>query len=38
VAVSLQKIRTDAATKDWFRSVGRQKDQYQGIWIVSSRR
>jgi len=35
VAVSLQKIRTDPATKDWFRSVGRQKDQYQGIWIVS---
>jgi len=35
VAVSLQKIRTDPATKDWFRSVGRQKDQYQGVWIVS---
>jgi hypothetical protein len=35
VAVSLQKIRTDPATKDWFRAVGRQKDQYQGVWIVS---
>jgi hypothetical protein len=35
VAFSLQKIRTDATTKDWFRSIGRQKDQYQGIWIVS---
>jgi hypothetical protein len=35
VAVSLQTIRTDPATKEWFRSVGRQKDQYQGIWIVS---
>ena len=35
MAVSLQKIRTDPATKDWFRSVGRQKDQYQGVWIVS---
>src|SRR5262245_45614387 len=35
VAVSLQTIRTDPATKDWFRSVGRQKDQYQGVWIVS---
>ena len=31
----MQKIRTDPATKDWFRSVGRQKDQYQGVWIVS---
>ena len=35
VAVSLQKIRTDPATRDWFRAVGKQKDQYQGIWIVS---
>jgi len=35
VAVSLQKIRTDPATKDWFRAVGKQKDQYQGVWIVS---
>jgi hypothetical protein len=35
VAFSLQKIRTDPNTKDWFRSIGRQKDQYQGIWIVS---
>ena len=35
MAVSLQKIRTDPATKDWFHSVGRQKDQYQGVWIVS---
>jgi hypothetical protein len=35
VAISLQKIRTDRDTKDWFRSIGRQKDQYQGIWIVS---
>ena len=35
MAVSLQKIRTDPATKDWFRSVGKQKDQYQGVWIVS---
>ena len=35
MAVSLQRIRTDPAAKDWFRSLGRQKDQYQGVWIVS---
>jgi hypothetical protein len=35
VAISLQKIRTDPATRDWFREVGKQKDQYQGVWIVS---
>jgi hypothetical protein len=35
VAVSLQKIRTDPTIKDWFRAVGKQKDQYQGVWIVS---
>jgi hypothetical protein len=35
VTISLQKIRTDPTTKDWFHSIGRQKDQYQGIWIVS---
>jgi hypothetical protein len=35
VAVSLQKIRTDPATKDWFHAVGKQKDQYQGVWIVT---
>ena len=35
MAISLQKLRIDPAAKDWFRSIGRQKDQYQGIWIVS---
>src|SRR5262249_49850796 len=32
---SVEGMGSDAATKDWFRSVGRQKDQYQGVWIVS---
>ena len=35
MAVNRNKIRTDPDTRDWFRSVGKQKDQYQGIWIVS---
>lgn len=33
--MSLQRIRTDPSTRDWFRAIGKQKDQYQGIWIVS---
>ena len=36
VFVNLVKIRTDPDTKDWFRLIGSQYDQYQGIWVVSS--
>jgi hypothetical protein len=36
VAVNLSKIRRDPTTGDWFRSIQRQQDQYQGIWIVSA--
>ena len=36
VAVNLVKIRTDPDTKDWFRSIQLQQDQYQGIWIVTA--
>jgi hypothetical protein len=35
VAVNLARIRSAAETKDFFRSVQRQKDQYQGIWVVA---
>lgn len=35
VAVNLAKIRTSPDTKEFFRSVQRQKDAYQGLWIVS---
>ena len=36
VAVNLYKVRrAKDAGGDLFRSVQRQKDQYQGIWIVS---
>lgn len=36
MAVDLKKIRTDPGTGDWFRSIQRQQEQYQGIWIVSA--
>ena len=36
VAVNLSKIRRDPTTGDWFRSIQRQQDQYQGIWVVSA--
>ena len=36
VAVNLYKVRrAKDAGGDLFRSIQRQKDQYQGIWIVS---
>jgi hypothetical protein len=36
VAVDLKMIRTDPDTRDWFRAIQRQQEQYQGIWIVSA--
>lgn len=35
MAVNLAAIRSAAQTRDFFRSVQRQKDQYQGFWIVA---
>ncbi len=36
VAVNLYKVRAAKdASGELFRSIQRQKDQYQGIWIVS---
>ena len=35
MAVNLARIRTAAETRDFFRSVQRQQDQYQGLWVVA---
>ena len=36
VALNLYKIRVEKGEAgDFFRSVQKQKDQYQGLWVVS---